>query len=55
MRAGWEEQQEEEANPPLYLESWRRRRRGGPSGQVTVDWVKRLSRVGYDSEVEVGA
>jgi hypothetical protein len=42
--------------PPLSLESLRVRRRGGPSGQVTVDQVERLSRVlGYDCEVELGA
>ena len=31
--------------PPLNLESWPCRRRGSPSGQVTVDRVERLSRV----------
>ena len=42
--------------PPLKLESWQSQRRGGPSGQVTVDRVERLSRVlGHDCEVEFGA
>ena len=42
--------------PPLNLESCRGRRRGGPSGQVTVDQVDRLSRVlGHDCKVKLGA